>query len=269
MSDKPRILILDLESFPQLQLRWRYFEKGVAFHVLKPNTVMMVAYRWLEDINGPLGLKKARVISEDQGPDYVPGVQNDAWLMQMVWDLVADADFVVAHYGIGFDRPMLEARMWEHGVGPMPPGNWIDSKAEAAKFMRGSGYSMALGNLAAWLELGEKLETNKSLWLRCMDGVRAAWTEMKTYAKQDVDVLHDLFLDGGPYMQSMIFNMGHWYPGEEVCSWCGSKELQKRGFHYTRASKFQRYLCLNCGRWPRSAKRIPQREADGTNVPLR
>ncbi len=271
MPDGPRILILDIETFPQYQLRWRYWEDGAAFHTLKPNTVAAIAYRWV-------GGKKSNVISLNQTPGYKrPGSleafltaeTTDQWQMEKIWEVVVEADFVVAHYGLGFDRPMMEARLWEHGLGPFPPGNWIDSKKEISKFLRGSGYSMALGNLAEWLDLAKKLETNKSLWLRCMSGEAKAWREMRSYAAQDVDTLHDLFLSAGPFMRSPVFNMGHWNPGETVCIWCGSSDLEKRGFYYTTASKFQRYLCRNCGHWPRSSKREPQSEALGTNVPLR
>ena len=264
----PRILILDIETFPQTQLRWRYWEDGPPFHTIEPNVVAAVAYRWV-------GAKtKAKVVSLNQSPNYVGSplgrpLWSDQWLLAEIFDTVCEADFVVAHYGLGFDRPMLEARLWEHDIGPFPPNNWIDSKKEISKFLRGSGYSMALGNLAEWLELGAKLETNKSLWLNCMKGVQKSWREMRSYAKQDVDILHDLFLSAGPYMRTTVFNMGHWYPGEAVCTWCGSDDLEKRGFYYTSASKFQQYLCKNCGHWPRSRTREKQSVKDGTDVVMR
>ena len=263
----PRILILDIESFPQTQLRWRYWEKGAPFHTIEPNIVAAIAYRWVGD-------KRSKVVSLDQTPGYDLDIDrgheiSDKWLMEQVWPIVVDADFVVAHYGLGFDRPMLEARLGEHGMGPFPPNNWIDSKKEIAKFLRGSGYSMALGNLAEWLDLGKKIETNKSLWLNCMAGVKKSWVDMRRYARHDVDLLHDLFLSFGPFMRTTVFNMGHWYPGEAVCTWCGSDDLEKRGFYYTNASKFQQYLCRNCGHWPRSGKREPQDVKLGTDVKMR
>ncbi len=269
MPNGPRILILDIETFPQTQLRWRYWEDGAPFHTIKPNVVAAIAYRWVGD-------KRSQVVSLDQTPGYratrIGGeaeVTDDQWLLQEIFPIVVAADFVVAHYGLGFDRPMLEARLWEHGMGPFPPNNWIDSKKEIAKFIRGSGYSMALGNLAEWLELGEKIETNKSLWLNCMAGQRKAWTQMRKYARHDVDLLHDLFLSMGPFMRTSVFNMGHWYKGQDVCTWCGSDDLEKRGFYRTGASEFQRYLCHNCGHWPRSAKRESQKEIDGTVTRMR
>ena len=263
----PRILILDIETFPQTQLRWRYYEEGMPFHTLQPNKVAAIAYRWVGD-------RKSQVVSLNKSPGYKGSVlgteiYSDKWLLTQIFPIVCDADFVVAHYGLGFDRPMLEARLWEHGLGPFPPNNWIDSKKEISKFLRGSGYSMALGNLSEWLDLGRKIETNKSLWLNTMMGVKKAWVDMRKYARHDVDLLHDLFLSFGPFMRTSIFNMGHWYPGEAVCTWCGSDDLQKRGFYYTAASKFQQYLCNNCGHWPRSSKREKQVEALGTDVVLR
>jgi transposase-like protein len=35
---------------------------------------------------------------------------------------------------------------------------------------------------------------------------------------------------------------------------CGSENLQKRGFHRTNVSNFQRYQCQDCSRYSRSRK---------------
>ena len=61
MHDGPNILILDIETFPQTQLRWRYWEDGPPFHTVQPNVVAAVAYRWVGD-------KQSQVISLDQTP---------------------------------------------------------------------------------------------------------------------------------------------------------------------------------------------------------
>ena len=39
------------------------------------------------------------------------------------------------------------------------------------------------------------------------------------------------------------------------CPRCANATLQKRGFHMTKVSRFQRYQCQTCGTWSRGGKR--------------
>jgi rubredoxin len=41
-------------------------------------------------------------------------------------------------------------------------------------------------------------------------------------------------------------------PNFPVCPNCGSGDIHKDGFAYTKVGKFQRYQCKTCHTWPRS-----------------
>ena len=267
MSDGPRILILDIETFPQLQLRWRFWEKGRPVKTLRGNRVMMVGFRWL-------GEKTTTVISQHDGPDWksnectLVSEHDDFYVLSNMKAIIEEADFVFAHYGNGFDKPMLERRLMFHRLGPLPKRNWIDTKAEFSKLTGGSGHSMALTEITEEMGLGTKIETNISLWLDCMRGVKRAWKDMVAYAKHDVDLLHSVVVEFGAYFDTVV-NRGLWALGVDVCTWCGSDDLSPRGYQYTKASAFRRYLCNNCGHWPRSAKRVPQSEINQSKVMMR
>ncbi len=266
---EPSILILDIETFPQLQLRWRFWEKGRPVKTLRGNRVANVAYRWLGEPK-----KNTKVISQIDNPAWeadrlgVLGELDDEFVLTEIQKVILSADYVVAHYGDGFDRPMLERRMMFHRLGPLPKRNWIDSKKEFSKLTGGSGHSMALGEIAEEFGIGSKIETNISLWIDCMNGVKRAWKDMNKYAKHDVDLLHDIVVRFGPYWDTII-NRGLWAPGEDVCTWCGSSDLMPRGWYRTKASEFRQFHCNNCGHWPRSAKRRPQTVKAFSDVRMR
>ena len=45
-----------------------------------------------------------------------------------------------------------------------------------------------------------------------------------------------------------------------VCPNCASSNLGKRGFTYTNVSKFQRYICKDCGAWSRGRSNLANRD---------
>jgi hypothetical protein len=54
--------------------------------------------------------------------------------------------------------------------------------------------SNKLDYVAQKLDVGAKVKhSGFSLWLRCMDGDKKAWKEMKEYQIQDVNLLVDLY----------------------------------------------------------------------------
>ncbi len=54
------------------------------------------------------------------------------------------------------------------------------------------------------------------------------------------------------------------FPGAELCCTnCGSEDVQKRGYKFTGAGKFQRYQCISCGKWFSGTKRLATTEGRG------
>ncbi len=259
----PKILLLDIETSPMLEWGWRYFESN-ALKVEQPAMVLMVGYKWL---NGT-GSGKAKVISMDQFKDYKPGrfILNDYNVCLNIHKIILEADYVVAHYGGGFDNPMLMNRFIFHNLGPIPARNWIDTKREAAKIIKAPTISLSLANIALYFEIGQKIETNLSLWFDCMDGDKAAWREMRKYCQSDVDLLGLVYLKMRPYLENTP-NMALWRKGIYACPACGSVNIQRRGIRRTQVSEFQQYQCQDCGRWSRERTRNP--DTAPIVVPLR
>ncbi len=179
-------------------------------------------------------------------------------MLQGIWDLLDEADAVVSWNGKNFDSGHLRRAWSMEGMTPPSPWKEIDLMQGVKKQMRFARNN--LDHVAGEYGVGHKHHTDFDLWLDCMgengpEVMDAAWRRMKAYNKQDVALLvelYDLLLPWVPNHPNVALINGV----EEGCTYCGSTELQKRGFFYSNAGKFQRYRCNSCGAWPHGSKRL-------------
>ena len=151
-----------------------------------------------------------------------------------------------------FDVKKANARFIFHGLEPPSPYKTIDTLKLARKYFKFD--SNRLDNLGQYLKLGRKLpHTGKHLWLGCMDGDLKSWDLMKRYNKQDVVLLEKVYLKLRGWNQSSP-NLNMIFGGIFNCPNCGSDQIIKKGYQYTRISAYQRWKCLNCGAWCRSGE---------------
>ena len=83
-----------------------------------------------------------------------------------------------------------------------------------------------------------------------MRGNMKSWKTMIKYARQDVDLLRDVYLALRPWMTNHpnlnIFSKEH------ACPTCGSYNLQRRGVRTTKVSVYQAWQCNDCRSYSRS-----------------
>lgn len=228
------ILLLDIESTPNLSWVWDHYETTVIKHV-EEWSILCVAHMWLKD-------KFPKVCSRDE-------VGSERNMLELVWELLDTADVVVAHNGDKFDVKKLNARFIQYGLGPPSPFFTVDTLKVARQYFRFN--QNGLDPLAQHLGLGKKVKHQGfELWEACMNDEPRAWTKMKRYAKQDVILLKQLYLRFLPWIQNhpnvMVKNGGIGCPN------CGSPKMQKRGVRHTRTMTYQQYLCRGCGKWSRA-----------------
>ena len=89
------------------------------------------------------------------------------------------------------------------------------------------------------------------MWVGCMNGDKKSWEQMAKYNIQDVYITEKLYYFLLPWIKNHP-NVGVYKGIGEVCPTCGGIHLQKRGFTYTGACKYQRYQCQGCKTWSRS-----------------
>jgi DNA polymerase elongation subunit (family B) len=251
-----RILILDIETAPNIAYVWRFFKENVgAKQVIENSYMLSFAAKWLGE---------KEVFYEDLSN------QHEADMLKVLHPLLDEADIVVAHNGDGFDLPHIQGRFLMHNLKPPAPYKQVDTVKVARKEFNFP--SNSLEYLSNVLDLGIKKGQHKKfpgfeLWLGVLRNDPEAWAEMKEYNIDDILVLEQLYLKMLPYMRFHP-NVGVFDDNgdEHVCPKCGSEHVQKRGFAYTNVGKYQRFQCNGCGGWSRSRIREKDHNVNGINV---
>jgi len=241
--NKPKILLYDLETSYTLSATWGLFDQNVA-KVIREPFIISVAWKWL-------GEKQTHVLSLPDFNLYKKDKFNDKELVKKLWELFEKADIIIAHNGNGFDQKWSYGRFVIHELKPPSPSKYIDTLLIArSKFKFNSN---KLNDLAKYFKIGTKIQTGGiELWYNCIEKFdKKSWNLMCNYNKQDVILLEKVYLKLLPYITNHP-NIGLMQNEVESCPNCGSCNMQRRGFSFSRISKFQRWWCIDCGGWSQS-----------------
>lgn len=240
-----KILTIDIENRPNLAYVWGLWDQNVGLaQLVESAQTISFAAKWH-------GTKKVEFYSVHH--------HGKEEMLAQAHRLLSEADVVVGYNSKGFDMKHLNREFVLAGMTPPAPYAQVDLMLVVKKQFK--FVSNKLDYVAQALGLGAKTtHTGFQLWVDCMAGNEKAWALMKKYNKQDVVITEKLYDELLPWITPHpsygVFN------GENnVCPNCGGSELSPRGFSYTAASKFQRLLCIDCGKWSRSSNRV-----DGSNI---
>ena len=251
----PNILILDVETAPLRGFIWQLWKQNVYIDQIISEWFMLTwSAKWLHNPN----IMSAKLTPEEALEE------NDKRIITELWNVLNDADIVIAHNGDQFDIPKIKTRFLLHGLPPTTFYHQIDTKKVASKEFGFS--SNKLDFLAQQFGYGHKIHTEFSLWDRCLKGDESALTEMSIYNNQDVVLLEKVYLKLRPYIKNhpnvTLYDDKH----GNRCPSCGGKNLHKEDFFYTHVNKFPVYRCQSCGALSRDRKAV-KREVI-TNVSL-
>ena len=246
-GEKPRLLMVDIETLPLLMYAWQPWE-ATALRIVEDTAICSWSAKWLG------GKHITKALCDYEG--YEPGSRDDKALLADLWALLDEADQVCAHNGDRFDVKKINSRFMVHGMLPPSPYQQIDT-LKAVKSVA-SFDSHKLDELCRVLELGRKMRTGgKDLWFDCIEGDPKAWTRMKKYNAHDVRLLEEFYLTVRPWMKNHPNLSTH--SGLACCPKCGSTKLQGRGKARTATQTYQRFQCQGCGGWARDTKAIDER----------
>jgi len=242
--NKPRILLWDLETSHNQVLSFGLWKQDIPFKNIQiERHIYCVSYQWY-------GEKKIHSISIlDDKKRFKKNIHDDYYVVKKFKEVIEQADAQVAHYGDKFDTPMLNARIIANKLNPLPKIISLDTKKIASKYFRFN--SNKLDYLANFLGHNGKLTNHPNLWLDCFNGNIKALQQMVKYNRQDIRVLYFIFEKLKPFIQNNPLNSALFYNKNKniICPNCGSSNLMKKGFSYTRVNKFQRYVCKECNAW--------------------
>jgi DNA polymerase elongation subunit (family B) len=179
---------------------------------------------------------------------------NEKQLLQVLVELLDDADIVVAHYGDKFDLPTINSRCLVLGIRPPSPFKTVDTKLVSSRYFHFPSNSLEYLSTVFGVTVKDshKKFPGFELWIECMKDNPEAWEEMKKYNIQDVIALEQIYLKMRPFIKNHP-NVAVYEEGDELlCSRCGSTHVHRRGYAYTNVGRFQRYQCNDCGGWGRT-----------------
>jgi len=234
----PKILIFDLETAPLKSYVWRLWKQNInpLNGQLQSEWFMLTwSAKWLfDDKVYSDRLTRQEVLNE-----------NDSRITKSIYDLINQADIIIAHNCINFDKKVLNTRFLLNGLEPTTPYRVIDTLREAKKHFNFE--SNKLDYLAKLLGLDGKIKTTFSLWENCLKGDTVALREMEIYNIQDVKLLEEVYLALRPYIKSHP-NLNVYNESDvERCPTCMSDKLNWTGKYATNANIYHAFKCQSCG----------------------
>ena len=237
-----KILFLDLETSPNLAYVWGLWDQRVGINQLVNSTeVICFGARWY-------GEKKVTFRS-------VHHHGKEAMLKEM-HKMLDEADVLVGWNSQSFDSKHMKREFLEAGMLPPSPYKEMDlMRVVKSQFKFPSN---KLDYVSQKLGVGAKVKhSGFDLWLACMAGNRKAWSEMKEYQIQDVNLLIDLYEKLKPWIKNHP-NAALHEGVADGCVNCASTNLQSRGVANTTTATYRRYQCMDCGKWMRGAKSVSE-----------
>jgi len=237
----PRILLLDIETAPNVVHVWGLYDQNVGINqILAAGYVMCWAAKWL-DVPGVMFSSVHEATAED--------------MLRGMHELLDEADIVVHYNGDKFDVPTLNKEFLIHGMPPPAPYKSIDLLKTARKRFRFP--SNKLDYIAQALGLGGKVKhQGHALWVGCMNGDPASWRTMKRYNKQDVVLLEKVYKIMLPWIDrhpNVAMFVDHDRP---ICTNCGSEKIHRRGLSSTISRQYVRFQCCDCKTWMRGSSPV-------------
>jgi RNase_H superfamily len=230
-----RLLLLDIETAPNLGHVWSLWKQNIGLNqLIESGYTLCWAAKWL-------GEKEMMFGSVQRGLARK--------MLKPIHKLLDEADAVIHYNGARFDIPTLNKDFITEGMLPPAPFREIDLLHTVERRFRFPSNKLAYVSKA--LELGEKIDTDHTLWVQCMAGDAKAWGKMELYNRNDVALLERLYLKIRPWIRNHP-SCGVFDGISNACQNCGSTRLQARGYAYTTVNTFKKFVCLSCGSWGRA-----------------
>jgi len=228
---EPKILIIDIETSPNLAYTWGLFKANIGINQIEESgEVICFAAKWLGD-------RKTLFYST-----HHDGKED---MLTAAWNLLDEADIVIGYNHVQFDMKHLRREFLESGF--TPPSRWKDIDLLQVVRREFRFTSNKLDYVSQQLGLGKKVShVGFDLWLACIRGDDKAWNTMKRYNRQDVILTEELYNTLLPWIT------GHPHRGlftgvEDCCPNCGGTDLTDTGQIVATTRAYPTFVCEACG----------------------
>lgn len=240
----PKILCLDIETFPIEFWGWQMFNNNFSPKQIKRDwSLMSFACEWLDDD------KATFYIDQRKAPD----VFNDTAQAAALHELLNVADFVLARNGKKFDLRKIKARLAILGFPPISPVVVIDPMLLNRDEFAFTSHKLEYTTGVIVPEL-RKYDHHRfpgfDLWVACMHGLPGAWNECKRYNIIDVKAMKAEYRKlRGWYSRHPNISVYFKSDGSEYrCNKCGHNEMVPQSSPArTQVGTYLLLQCTRCG----------------------
>lgn len=120
MKSQAKGLVWDIETSYYIIKSWGIYQTD-AIEIIESPQVLTVAWQWV-------GEKKVYCVGQDDFINYKAGVNDDTEILKLIWKLLDECDYAVAHNGDQFDVKMVNYRFLVRGMKPPSPYIQKDTK---------------------------------------------------------------------------------------------------------------------------------------------
>jgi hypothetical protein len=238
----PKILVLDIETAPMAGYLWSLWKPAFGMDMIDtPSYILSWCAKWV-------GNDEVFFDAICYNPEYNAGDEDDVRMLAGIWELLDEADYIVAHNGDKFDIKKLNRRFLLQGFTPPAPYKQIDT-LKIAKRMFGFDSNKLDNLLKEMYGYGKDDAGGFETWRGCMRGDMDSWDTLISYNKSDVTKLERLYLDMRKWDKLHPSAATHGgSTGKRVCTVCGSEDVRATDKTIsTKVSVFQLYTCGECG----------------------
>lgn len=232
-----KLLMLDVERSPNIAYVWGLFKENVPLaRLIDTSQLMCYAAKWNQ---------------EDEV--FFDSIHHNSpkGMLKGLHKLIDTADAVCHYNGNAFDMPVINTEFVKMRMKPPAPYKNIDLLKTVRQQFKFTSNKM--DHVSEQIGCGRKHEVDFQLWVDCMAGDDEAWDTMRAYNIEDVMILERMYEKLKPWIKGHP-NQGLYGDSGLVCPTCQSGTVQRRGFSFTAAGRYQRYQCSDCGSWFRDRK---------------
>lgn len=244
------ILLLDIETAPNLAYVWGLFKQNIAINqIANSSYILCWSAKWY-------GKPKIFFDSIHQS--------EHSSMLQRIHTMMSRADAIVHYNGTKFDVPTLNKEFIKYEFKPPAPSHQVDLLHVVKKMCRFD--SNKLDYVSKYLGIGEKVRhEGHELWVKCMEKDPKAWKRMKEYNLHDVVLLEKLYKKLIPWIDTHPSHAA--FEDHPCCPNCGGERYTQQGWRVTRTMKYPRFQCQDCGFWFRNNKSVSQKGERFIGIP--
>lgn len=243
----PKILFIDIETKPILAQVWRLWDQNVGLNQIEQDwSILSFCAKWKgsEDI----------IYMDLKGQE---DFEDDSVLLDSLWGLLNEADFVVGQNSRRFDVKKINARLILNGMPKPSTFRQIDTMEIAKRqfgFTSNKLEYMTDKLCTVYKKKSHQKFPGHTLWAECLKGNPEAWAEMKEYNIYDVLALEELY--------DIISSWDDKLPNFDVYvdGILDMSEWEEDGFHYSNLGKYKRYRNTRTGEQRRSRVNVLSKE---------